>query len=242
MVSKDTARTLVGILGNITALMLFVSPLPTFIRIWKKGSVEQYSAAPYLGTLINCGLWGLYGLPMVHPHTLLIITINATGIVIELLYLLFFVMYSDPKKRLRVLLVLLSEFVFVAIVAFVLLHVVHSTQLRSTIAGSIGALGNIIMYASPLSVMKLVITTRSVEYMPLFLSLASFANGICWTCYAVIRFDPFIAAPNGLGTLFGLAQLILYATFYKATKQQMAATTHGNGKGEMGLAEMALQS
>lgn len=30
-------------------------------------------------------------------------------------------------------------------------------------------------------------------------------------------------APNGLGSLFGLAQLILYATYHKSTKQQMAA-------------------
>jgi solute carrier family 50 protein (sugar transporter) len=28
--------------------------------------------------------------------------------------------------------------------------------------------------------------------------------------------------PNGLGALFGLAQLILYATFYKSTKRQVA--------------------
>lgn len=40
---------------------------------------------------------------------------------------------------------------------------------------------------------KLVITTKSVEYMPFFLSLASFGNGACWTTYAFIPFDPFIA-------------------------------------------------
>lgn len=28
--------------------------------------------------------------------------------------------------------------------------------------------------------------------------------------------------PNGIGTLFGLAQLILYALFYKSTKRQIA--------------------
>ena len=38
----------------------------------------------------------------------------------------------------------------------------------------------------------MVIQTKSVEYMPLFLSLASFFNGVCWTAYALIRFDPYI--------------------------------------------------
>ncbi|XP_059664597.1 bidirectional sugar transporter SWEET4 [Cornus florida] len=235
MVDKATARMVVGILGNIISLILFTSPVPTFIRIWKKGSVEQYSPAPYLATLVNCGLWTLYGLPWVHPHSILVVTINGTGFVIELLYLLLFVIYSDKKKKLKVLLIMLAEFIFLGVLALVVLTIGHTTKLRSTIVGSLCMLGNVMMYASPLSVMTLVITTKSVEYMPFFLSLASFANGICWTSYALIRFDPFIAAPNGLGTLFGMAQLILYATYYKSTKQQMAAR---QSKVEMGLVDM----
>ncbi|KAA8526118.1 hypothetical protein F0562_007782 [Nyssa sinensis] len=237
MVSRDAFRTVVGILGNIISLILFTSPVPTFIRIWKKGSVEQYSPVPYLATLINCGLWVLYGLPVVHPNSILVVTINGSGFVIELVYLFLFIKYSqDQKKRLKVVLIMLAEFIFLAILGLLVLTLAHTTDLRSIIVGSICMLGNVMMYASPLSVMKLVITTKSVEFMPLYLSLASFANGVCWTCYAVIRFDPFIAAPNGLGTVFGLAQLILYSTFYKSTKQQMAAR---RGKSEMGLAEKA---
>ncbi|PKA52033.1 Bidirectional sugar transporter SWEET4 [Apostasia shenzhenica] len=67
---------------------------------------------------------------------------------------------------------------------------------------------------------KLVIQTKSVEYMPLFLSLASFFNGVSWTAYALIRFDLFITIPNGLGVLFSVAQLLLYAAYCKSTKQQ----------------------
>ncbi|GFS38062.1 hypothetical protein Acr_00g0055390 [Actinidia rufa] len=40
------------------------------------------------------------------------------------------------------------------------------------------------------------------------------------------------AAPNGLGTLFGLVQLILYAIFYKSTERQRMER---QGKGEIGL-------
>lgn len=39
---------------------------------------------------------------------------------------------------------------------------------------------------------KMVIQMKSVEYMPLFLSLASLVNGISWTAYALIRFDLYI--------------------------------------------------
>jgi hypothetical protein len=42
----------------------------------------------------------------------------------------------------------------------------------------------------------MVIQTKSVEYMPLFLSLASLVNGICWTAYALIKFDLYITVSS----------------------------------------------
>ncbi|MBA0835216.1 hypothetical protein Goarm_007511, partial [Gossypium armourianum] len=166
---------------------------PTFVRIWKKGSVEQYSPVPYLATLINCMVWVIYGLPMVHPDSTLVITINGAGTAIELVYLtLFLIFCHDKKKRLKVLLIALVEVVFMALVAALVLTLAHTTERRSMVVGIIAILFNIMMYASPLSVMKLVISTKSVEYMPFFLSLASFANGVAWTTYAFLPFDPFI--------------------------------------------------
>ncbi|KAG2680791.1 hypothetical protein I3760_11G114200 [Carya illinoinensis] len=222
MVSADAARTVVGVLGNIIALFLFLSPVPTFVQIWKKGSVEQYSAAPYLATLVNCMVWTLYGLPMVHPHSTLVVTINGTGTAIEIAYIILFLIYSDPQKRLRVLLLVLVEFIFVSILTVLVLTLAHTHKERSMIVGIVCFAFNVMMYASPLTVMKLVIYTKSVEYMPFFLSFASFANGLAWTAYALIRFDPFIAVPNAVGALFSIAQLLLYATFYRSTKRQIA--------------------
>ncbi|XP_022146077.1 bidirectional sugar transporter SWEET4-like [Momordica charantia] len=236
MVSADAIRTVMGIMGNVISLILFLSPLPTFIQIWKKGSVEQYSAVPYLATLINCMVWTLYGLPMVHPGSLLVVTINGTGIAIELVYIILFLVYSDgKKKRMKVLMVLLLELIFVALLTLLVLTLAHTFRLRSAIVGTICILFNIMMYASPLTVMKLVIKTKSVEYMPFFLSFASFANGVVWTAYACIRFDPFITVPNGLGTLSALIQLILYATFYKSTQRQIAER-----KGQICLSEVVV--
>ncbi|KAK9266529.1 hypothetical protein L1049_021541 [Liquidambar formosana] len=239
MVSRDVVRTVVGILGNIIALFLFLSPTPTFVRIWKKGSVEQYSPVPYLATFINCMVWVLYGLPMVRPHSTLVVTINGTGVVIELVFLTLFVIYStDRRQRLKVIAIALAEVIFIGTFAVFALTLTHSHEHRTMIVGFLCIAFNIMMYASPLSVMKMVIKTKSVEYMPFFLSLAAFANGVCWVAYALIQFDPFIAIPNGLGALFGLAQLILYATYYESTKRQMAAR---RAKVEMDLTEVAVR-
>ncbi|XP_047306724.1 bidirectional sugar transporter SWEET4-like [Impatiens glandulifera] len=234
MVSLEEIRTAVGLLGNVIALMLFMSPVPTFLAIYKKKSVEQYSPVPYIATIVNCALWVVYGLPIVHPHSLLVVTINGAGFCIQLIYLFIFVIYSNKRMRLRVVSVVLAEMAFVAVLAVLVLNLTHSTKLRSTIIGSICMVGNIFMYASPLSVMKLVITTKSVEYMPFTLSLATFANAVCWTIYGTITdFDPNIAAPNGLGILFAVAQLIIYAIFYKSTKKKLAEEKIGRKNTEM---------
>ncbi|PHU28098.1 Bidirectional sugar transporter SWEET5, partial [Capsicum chinense] len=221
---KEAARFGVGVIGNIIALVLFLSPLMTFVRIWKSKSVEQFSPIPYLATFVNCALWVLYGLPMVQPHSILVITINGTGLGIEIVYLMLFFLYSDRKQRIKVILIVVVEIIFVAVLAFCVLTFVHKDEIkkRAAIVGSICMVGNILMYASPLSVMKLVIKTKSVEYMPFFLSLFSFLNGVSWTAYALIRFDAYILAPNSMGTALGLAQLLIYAAYYKSTKRQIA--------------------
>ncbi|XP_071695797.1 bidirectional sugar transporter SWEET6b-like [Rutidosis leptorrhynchoides] len=235
MVSADFACNVIGVIGNLISIILFLSPVPTFYKIWKRKSVERYSPVPYLVTFVNCGLWIFYGLPLVHPHSLLVTTTNGAGMAIECVYLLLFIIYSDLKKRMRVILVLVVEIIFLTGLVVLVLTLTHSTKTRSAIVGGICIFGNISMYASPLSVMKMVITTKSVEYMPFLLSLFCFANGVCWFSYALIRFDPFVAVPNGLGALFGLAQLILYATFYKSTKEIMAKR---HGKSEVSLGNM----
>ncbi|KAI7743228.1 hypothetical protein M8C21_024866 [Ambrosia artemisiifolia] len=174
-------------------------------------------------------------MPFVHPHSLPVVTTNGAGVVIEISYLVIFLMFADPRKRVRVVsIVLLEILVFVGLVALVLTFV-HTLGMRSTIVGSISAAANVIMYASPLSIMRLVITTKSVEYMPFLLSLFCFSTGLCWFLYALFPFDPFIAVPNGIGALLGMVQLILYTTFYKSTKKMLAARKE---KAEMGLAVM----
>nr|WME85013.1 transporter SWEET7 [Impatiens uliginosa] len=220
MVSAVHLRFAVGVLGNVISLVLFLSPVPTFIKIYKKKTVEQYSPVPYIATIGNCALWVLYGLPDVTPGSTLVISINGAGFVIQLVYLLIFICYSDKKRRLRIVAVILSELVLVAGLALLVLNLGHTRKLRSRIIGSICIFANVLMYASPLSVMRMVVSTKSVEYMPFSLSLAAFANAVCWTAYALIKFDPNIAVPNGLGMIFGLAQLVLYGAFYKSSKKK----------------------
>nr|QHT64208.1 sugar efflux transporter 6 [Litchi chinensis] len=234
-------RDVIGVIGNIISGFLFLSPMPTFIQIMKKGSVEQFSPFPYLATLVNCMVWVMYGLPMVHPNTILVLTINAGGTALECFYIGIFLFYSDKEKRLKVYLVLLVELIFISLLLIVVLTLLHTTEKRSMVVGIICIVFNIMMYASPLFVMKLVITTKSVEYMPFFLSLASFGNGVAWFIYSFLPFDKYIAIPNGLGTLFSMAQLLLYACYYRSTQRIKKAKKQAAME-EVDLSEVIMSS
>ncbi|CAN0840895.1 Bidirectional sugar transporter SWEET4 [Linum grandiflorum] len=244
MSSLETARTAVGIMGNVISLCLFLSPVPTFVKIWKKGSVERFKPDPYLATLMNCMVWVVYGLPMVHPDSTLVLTINGTGTFIQFVYIALFVVYSDKKKRVKVLSILLIEIAFVVALLLIVTLLVHSVNKRGTIVGVLCVVFCIMIYVAPLSVMKMVIKTKSVEYMPFYLSLASLANGACWTAYALIKIDWFIIIPNGVGALLAMGQLILYAAFYKSTQRQIAerkaAEKGGSGGGELNLSQVGV--
>ncbi|XP_006356389.1 bidirectional sugar transporter SWEET5-like [Solanum tuberosum] len=126
--NRDNARFAVGVIGNIIALILFLSPLTTFVRIWKSKSVEQFFPIPYLATFINCGIWVMYGLPWVTPNSLLVITINGTGLGIEIVYLTLFLLYSDRKQRTKVIIIVIVEIIFVVALGFVVLTFVHEPR------------------------------------------------------------------------------------------------------------------
>lgn len=217
MINPDAARTVVGVIGNVISFGLFMSPVPTFILIMKRKAVEDFKPDPYLATVLNCAMWVLYGMPFVHPDSLLVVTINGVGLFIEFVYVSIFFIYSPWPKRKKILIVLLVEAIFFVVVLLITLLGFHTTTARSNIIGIICIVFNIAMYTSPLTVMRQVIRTRSVKYMPFTLSLANFCNGIIWAIYALLKFDPYVLVPNSLGALSGLIQLILYATYYRTT-------------------------
>nr|QIE48603.1 sugar transporter SWEET5 [Jasminum sambac] len=218
MMSSDKARTIVGIFGNVISACLFLSPLPTFVKIWKDKQVHGFKPDPYVATVLNCAMWVFYGLPIVHPDSLLVITINGGGFAIEIIYVTIFLVYAGSAMRKKICIALLVEVIFLAIVVFITLTFLHGHKDRSMLVGILCILFNIIMYISPLTVMRRVIVTKSVKYMPLTLSLANFANGAIWFAYAFIKLDPYVLIPNGLGTLSGVVQIFLYVTYYKSTK------------------------
>ncbi|XP_019463144.1 PREDICTED: bidirectional sugar transporter SWEET5 [Lupinus angustifolius] len=217
MPNTDTIRTVIGVIGNIISFGLFIAPAPTFMKIIKAKSVLDFKPDPYVTTVLNCAMWTFYGLPFVSKHNVLVLTINSIGLVMEIVYTLIFFVYSTWPKRRRIILIIACEIIFMFIVVFCVLYFVDTINRRKTIVGVICIIFNVAMYLSPLTVIRRVIQSKSVKYMPFLLSLANFCNGVIWVIYALLKWDPFIVIPNGLGTIAAIAQLVLYAMYYRTT-------------------------
>ncbi|KAE8700563.1 Bidirectional sugar transporter SWEET2a [Hibiscus syriacus] len=109
--------------------------------------------------------------------------------------------------------------IFAAIV-FVSLRFLDAPSRQHSV-GYLSVASLISMFASPLLIINLVIKTRSVEYMPFSLSLATFLMSLAFFVYGMSKHDAFIYVPNGIGTGLGTLQLALYAYFNEAAREEL---------------------
>ncbi|KAI3919125.1 hypothetical protein MKW98_016678 [Papaver atlanticum] len=199
MLSIATDRKIVGAVGNAISAILFLSPLPTFFSIYRKGAVEDFSHNPYVVTVFNCLLWVVNHYGAIHPDSLLVKTINGAGFLIESAYVVFYVIYASNKHTKSVGIKSLIGIVIVLLVVLSLSFIPMSKPLQGLLIG-LACVG--------------VYKTKSLEYMPLTLSVVGLLNGICLLTYALLRFDPFILASNGTGVVLGLIQVGVFAYYW----------------------------
>jgi hypothetical protein len=78
------------------------------------------------------------------------------------------------------------------------------------------AILNIMVYGSPLSVMRQVIQTKSVAFMPLSLTCGTLLCSSVWGVYAILVDDWNVLVPSCLGVALGISQLVLYFYYYRS--------------------------
>ncbi|KAK1435722.1 hypothetical protein QVD17_01489 [Tagetes erecta] len=200
-----------GLLGNAVSFMVFLAPLPTFYKVYKKKSTEGYQSVPYVVGLFSAMLWIYYAL--VKSNMMLLITINTVGCFIQTFYICFFLFYAPKKARIESL-KLIGLMIVVGFGLIVgLTQFLAQGATRVTILGWICLVFSLCVFVAPLGVVRLVIKTKSVEYMPILLSVALTLNAVTWFFYGLLLHDYNIAIPNVLGFTFGILQIILYFVY-----------------------------
>lgn len=207
-----------GVAGNLFAFALFLSPISTFRRIIRNESTEEFSGMPYIYSLLNCLICLWYGTPFVSTGVILVATVNSIGAVFQLVYILIFIRYAEKTRKLKMLGLLLSVLALFASIVFASMRFFDPPS-RQLFVGYLSVASLINMFASPLLIINLVIKTRSVEYMPFFLSLSTLLMSIAFFAYGMFKCDPFVYVPNGIGIALGSIQLALYAHFSSFSRE-----------------------
>ncbi|MQM21512.1 hypothetical protein Taro_054553 [Colocasia esculenta] len=229
-----------GILGNVISFMVYLAPVPTFYRICKRKSTEGFQAVPYVIALFSAMLMIYYAL--VKTNSTLLLTINGIGCFIETVYIVLFLFFAPKKAKISTLklLLLLNVVAYSIIVSLTFFLLKGSNRVR--VIGWINVGFSVSVFAAPLSIMRLVIRTKSVEFMPFGLSFFLTVSAVVWFGYGLLIRDLYVAAPNVLGFLFGVAQMVLYLIYRKANQPsghprdpEKAGTAHDRKHPELAI-------
>ncbi|KAL5813159.1 hypothetical protein ACOSQ3_028109 [Xanthoceras sorbifolium] len=214
----DRLRLAVGVMGDAASLLLFTAPIITFSRVIKKKSTEEFTCVPYIISLLNCLIYTWYGLPIVSYkwENFPLVAINGLGILLEISFIIIYFWFTTARGKMKVVAVVILALTVFCITVVISAFVFHDHHGRKVFVGSVGLVACIAMYGSPLVVVRQVIRTKSVEFMPFYLSFFSFAASSLWMAYGLLGHDLFIASPNIVATPLGLLQLILYCKYRKS--------------------------
>ncbi|KAI8529251.1 hypothetical protein RHMOL_Rhmol12G0210700 [Rhododendron molle] len=91
-----------GLLGNIVSFFVFLSPLPTFYKIYQKKSTEGFQSVPYVVALFSAMLLMYYAF-LKDNDGILIITINSFGCLVETIYIVVYLFYAPKKTKKQVI-------------------------------------------------------------------------------------------------------------------------------------------
>ncbi|BAT86810.1 hypothetical protein LR48_Vigan09g268800 [Vigna angularis] len=201
-----------GIFGNIISFMVYLAPARTFQKIYKKKSTQSFQCLPYLVALFSSSLW-LYYASFNIKHSILLVSINSFGCVIEIIYIVIFIKYADKDaKKLTIKLLAAMNFGSLALIVLVTRFAVDDSD-QVKVLGWICDVVSVIVFAAPLSVVLQVIRTKSVQFMPFCLSFSLLLNAIMWLAYGFFNKDMCVALPNVGGLALGLLQMLLHAIY-----------------------------
>ncbi|KAL5222519.1 hypothetical protein ABZP36_027232 [Zizania latifolia] len=217
------AAALSGIAGNIISFLVFLAPVPTFLQVYRKKSTGGFSSVPYVVALFSSVLWIFYALVKTNSKPLL--TINVFGCVVEMVYVVVYLVYAPRKARLRTLayFFILDVAAFALIVVVTLYFITKPHQVK--FLGSVCLAFAMAVFVAPLSIIFKVIKTKSVEFMPIGLSFFLTLSAVAWFCYGLFTKDPYVMYPNVGGFFFSCVQMALYFWYRKPKNTAVLPTT-----------------
>ncbi|KAL3834392.1 hypothetical protein ACJIZ3_009128 [Penstemon smallii] len=194
-----TATLVVGIIASVTSLGLIISRVLVIGSIRKQNTIEKLHPYACLSCFSSYIFWSSYS-------TALLFSTESHN-------------KGTPPHELRLQFLLYVNHIGMAFELLYILNFLVVIVGKSVIFGPIAVVFGIIMYCSPLFVIRNVYKTKRVGCFSFLFCLASLLNGIVWFIYAFFpTIDLYLAIANGIGILLGIVQLGLLYMFREKLK------------------------
>ncbi|XP_060500711.1 sugar transporter SWEET1 isoform X2 [Panthera onca] len=187
------------------ACVLFTLIISDLRHMRMTRSVDSVQFLPFLTTDINNLSWLSYG-ALKGDGTL--IFVNATGAVLQTLYISVYLHYCPRKRPMLLQTATLLGVLVLGFGYFWLL--VPSPEARLQQLGLFCSTFTISMYLSPLADLAKVIQTKSTQRLSFSLTIATLLTSASWTLYGFQLRDPYIMVPNLPGILTSFIRLWLF--------------------------------
>lgn len=204
--------SLSGQMAPMAAFVVFMAPYPTIRQIRMDKRVGKMPMLPYSSMVVNCFVWMVYGLLKLEQKVWLT---NSIGLLMGLFYSLQFNQFCSPnasnlpgtKRQHKI--GSASIMFFTALCAKLL-----PSEMAIRLIGLMGVFFCVILFGSPLSSLKEVVTTKSAKSIPLPFTVACVINCLLWSIFGTLEAKDFnIYFPNLLGLFLGFVQLSLLAIY-----------------------------
>lgn len=223
----------VGILGSVFSLLMYGASTNMFKMVIEKRTTESFSGFPYAIALFNCLVYTWYGSPLISNGwgNVVVMVVNAIGVLLELCFVCIYLTFAPRKTKRNMGMMVVGLLVLFGTIATCSVCAFHDDKHKKIFVGSAGMVATVILYASPLSVIKLVIQTKSVEFMPsVYFSLFAFLGSLLWMVYGAVSRDIVIMAPNFVGVPLGLGQMVLYCIYGQKNRPPIETAMVDAGK------------
>ncbi|KAF4672192.1 DNA-directed RNA polymerases I and III subunit RPAC2 [Perkinsus olseni] len=212
IMSAGSIAAILGSIGSVVSFCQFFTAVPTFVGIVRKRSTENLSSLPYCASALLSIMWVSYAL--ITPGRNSILFINSLSSCVFVTYMLVFLRYAVQKRT--TVLYYLGLVVCYLLIMYCSLFLSHDP---SATLGTFCVFVNILMYASPLAVLKTIIETKDSSCMPPLYSLGGWLAAMVWFGYGFFAGDMHIMIPNAAGVVLGAIQMIIWF-IYRVPKDQ----------------------
>ncbi|GMF30666.1 unnamed protein product [Phytophthora fragariaefolia] len=209
--STSPTHTVFVVLTIISSILVRISPIPDFYRIYKTKNTGEVAILPVVLLETNCCLLTIYGYLVGNFSPLFFVAV--LGVITSSVFIGIFYKFTQERAPVHKLCAVnLLIVVVVIIYTTIALTTTFTHQSRHEINVTIGwttIVASIAMFGAPLATVKKVVQTKSAASMPFAMCLTYAINCLLWVVLCLLAPDKFVMIPNAAGAALGIVQLML---------------------------------